>query len=670
MSPSCQIVIKFIFFLLPIALFGFTDENPDVTLNDSSGTICLTSELRKLHDISLLPRYEKEAKSYQVSSYDTTGGNNDGFNGTYSFIRRNTDSTLVLFDSKGPGVIHRIWTPTPTDDTLDFYIDDPDRVSFSIRFSDLFSGKAFPFIDPICGNQIGGFFCYLPIPFQHSCKIVFRGRKIQFHQIQYKLFTDDTPVKSFSFDLNGDERTELQTVKNAWKVTGKTITNFYQTETVRNEHGSIELQPGQHKTIFDRQKPGRILGIELNPAAGFEGIEKLIDIKINWDNEPVPAVYMPVHDLFGYAFGQVSMQSLLLGTKADRNYCYFPMPFDNSAKIELIHRENSEMQKPLNLDYTIYYAEEARDPTAEGKFYARWNRDIDPAKGKPHYLLNRNGTGHYVGTILQAQGLKAGMTLFFEGDDSTRVDGELVMHGTGSEDYFNGGWYAFIDTWDTKMSLPIHGSLDYSLPMCRTGGYRLFLSDKIPFTESFLHTIEHGPVNNAFPVDYTSVALYYSDSPDLENRQEPDNGLTSIYIPDTLMIYPQLMSYDVWDNIHMESMWAYNTGGLSYVYTVSDGSKLRISLEGIPDDTYRLYFDLVEFEEGCEFSVWQRQTQLSPWIDTKNPQKNRSDNLYACLLETGDFKNTLTLRFRTDTEGKKLFLNRLILVKSDNNEME
>jgi hypothetical protein len=55
---------------------------------------------------------------------------------------------------------------------------------------------------------------------------------------------------------------------------------------------------------------------------------------------------------------------------------------------------------------------------------------------QPHVFLDFSGKGHYVGTVLQARGLEAGMTGFFEGDDSTVVDGVLNMHGTGSEDYF------------------------------------------------------------------------------------------------------------------------------------------------------------------------------------------------------------------------------------------
>src|SRR5580698_5013873 len=79
------------------------------------------NELKRLYDIGQLPEYINDTHEWEKSSYDTTGGNDDGFSGRYSFVRKNPDGTLVIFEAKGKGVINRIWTPTPTDDTLDFY---------------------------------------------------------------------------------------------------------------------------------------------------------------------------------------------------------------------------------------------------------------------------------------------------------------------------------------------------------------------------------------------------------------------------------------------------------------------------------------------------------------------------------------------------------------------
>ena len=72
--------------------------------------------------LDLLPAIKRTIKIGAVTSYDRTEGNDDGFSGKYSFIRKEGDG-LVIADLKGPGCITRIHTPTPTDDPLEFYFD-------------------------------------------------------------------------------------------------------------------------------------------------------------------------------------------------------------------------------------------------------------------------------------------------------------------------------------------------------------------------------------------------------------------------------------------------------------------------------------------------------------------------------------------------------------------
>ena len=645
-----------------VLLFVRCSENHDYSaLGPKKATLhSLSEELRIFHDISSLPSFLDSTVDAQISSYDTTWNNDDGFSGRYSFLRRNSDSSLVIFDVEGPGVITRIWTPTPTEDTLDFYIDSQSRPTFSIKYLDLFSGKLHPFLQPLCGNQLGGFYCYVPIPFSESCKIVARAKKLQFHQIQYRLYNDKMPVKSFQLPLSGDEQASIKKISDLWNKKDKSPADFH-AEEIMQKTSSIELRPGDVKEIFSLERGGRLTGIELSPASAFEGISKDVLIKITWDNETTPAVYCPVADFFGYAFGQRSMQSLVLGTLAETNYCYLPMPFDKGASIELINL-NEEGGKPLTVNTQVWYSEREREAGSEGKFYTSWNKVTRSDKGKPHVLLDMKGKGHYVGTILQSQGLKAGMTYFFEGDDSTSVDGHFRMHGTGSEDYFNGGWYAMMDRWEGKMSLPLHGSLDYSLPFCRTGGYRLFLSDRISFNESFYHSIEHGPVGNRFPVDYTSLALFYADAP-ANKIIEPAPELTKVFIPDTLFIYPQLIDYTIFGGIDVKTTWKYGTGGETYFFTPATGSWLRISLADIPDGRYSLFFDVMKEPFGCHFSLWQRQTQLSEWISTHSHREERQPHLYAGDIDVDDFRSTITLRFKSDGVKQTMVLNRIMLIR-------
>ena len=615
--------------------------------------VSVTSGLKRLYDIRQLPQYISGTHVWEKSSYDTTGGNDDGFSGKYSFARKNPDGTLVLFEAKGKGVINRIWMPTHNDDTLDFYFDGKEKPAFSIKYYDLFSGKVYPFVRPVVGNQLGGYFCYVPIPFNNGCKIVLRAKTMQFYQVQCRSYPDYYSVKTFDINFTADEKAELEKVCKLWSAESNTLKDFYPGNTEVAVTNTV-IKPGQTIRLLNVVKGGRIDGIEIGPSSSFTGLNKQIDIKITWDGEAQPAVYAPLADFFGYAFGSTSMQSLVLGSKQGTNYCYFPMPFDKSAKIELIYRAlPGKSLESKTISAKVYYSSDKRNAPTEGKFYARWFDDFKPAKGTPHVFLNFKGKGHYVGTLLLAQGLNPGMTEFFEGDDSTSTDGITRLHGTGSEDYFNGGWYALLDRWDTKMSQPLHGALDYSLPFARTGGYRLYFNDKLSFANNIYHSIEHGPEGNKIPVDYTSVALFYADAPP-QTVMKPDNAHTKVYIPETLIMYPQLMRFAFLDIKGMKEA----DGGFNF--TGEDKGRVNISLNEIPEGHYKVYADMVNDTDGAEVSLWQRQTQLGGWISAKAPKKERKDHVYLGNISLGELRNSLTIVFKTNGDNNKLTLTRLI----------
>ncbi len=94
-------------------------------------------ELEQLYRIDQLPVY-RQGIVEQESSYDRTGLNDDGFSGKYSYIRKEGDK-LVLADLKGPGVINRIWTPTPVDGIIEFYFDGEKNPRIRMPFIDLYS---------------------------------------------------------------------------------------------------------------------------------------------------------------------------------------------------------------------------------------------------------------------------------------------------------------------------------------------------------------------------------------------------------------------------------------------------------------------------------------------------------------------------------------------------
>ena len=104
------------------------------TVLAQTGPIGLDAQQR----IDRLAEFRSEVRIGLVSSYDRSGGNDDGFSGKDSFVRKEPGG-LVLADLEGPGVIYRLWTPFPSEDVLEFYFDGEPEPRIHRGFRDLFT---------------------------------------------------------------------------------------------------------------------------------------------------------------------------------------------------------------------------------------------------------------------------------------------------------------------------------------------------------------------------------------------------------------------------------------------------------------------------------------------------------------------------------------------------
>lgn len=626
----------------------------------------MADELRQLSRLDLLPSYRSGAVD-GVSSYDSTGGNNDGFDGKYSYLRKE-EGKLVIADFKGPGVIDRIWTPTATNDTLEFWFDGEKQPRLKICFMDLFRSGKKPFVYPLCGNEVGGYFCYFPFTFKKSCKITFSGEMIQFHQISYRSL-EGYDVETFRPELSAEESSLIDEICRKWSNDNPDVTQFLNDGTIPLvKEENFFLEPGGEFTFFESRDAGRILGFEIEGGAVFEGLNKDIILTAQWDDDPVPAINAPVADYFGYAYGKPSMEGLFVGSDHGRHYSFFPAPYDKSARITLKYRERPGIaQAPVQLTTRVHYSNEARNLEKEGKFYACWRRE-KPQKGKPYKFLSHKGRGHYVGTVLIGQGFDFKSTDFFEGDDSTYVDGASRVHGTGSEDYLNGGWYSELDRWDKATSLPTHGCLEFAHATCRSAGYRFFIGDKQSFNTNIWHGIEHGGIGNEAPVDYTSVAFYYADSPSVDGM-EPTEELCTVYVPQKYHIeirnLPITTSYWMRTENHVGSMECWSPGE----------DLIRVVMDKVPEGRYRIVLSYLKRRNGAEFSLWQRQKMLLGWTSTASDtaiesyedhpdyfnDANWVDTLDAGIIEITPRNNTITFRMRGEDFSRPFEFGNIIL---------
>ena len=623
--------------------------------NLSAQTDNYRQELLNLADISRLSLY-RAGEMEQLSSYDRTGGNDDGFSGKYSSIRKEAEG-LVIADLRGPGVINRIWTPTPTTDTIKFFFDGETSPRISIPFINFFTGKHYPFIAPLCGNQVGGFYCYLPIPYEKSLKIVYAGNNFRFHQTQYRSLAEKDKMKSFSIGMFDNYKDLFEKIAAVWSKQRSPLESYgvkLKTQKIR-----LPLRSGVVENLIRINKGGRIVGIELGAGSDLLQAHRKILLTARWDNESKNALELPLHDFFGFAFGEPAMQSVVLGANKNKLYSYLPMPFDRSAEMQLQYdKMNADDPAELLLTGTIYYTEDKRDAKNEGKLYVQARRAYNIPQGIPHLIADIKAKGHYIGTILKSQGLEEGHTRFFEGDDITFIDGKMKMHGTGSEDYFNGGYYAVMDKWDRGMSLPFHGSLAYDLMTARTGGYRFYLSDKMNFSDSFRLTIEHQPEDKEYvKADYTSVGLFYAEKPQFVNTEIGIDDKV-FKIPHRQKLTPQGMFFSpYWSATadYQDPSIVFGLKKLDSWTTKIDIEAVpivQVSLDGLDNGRYKLYVEYGKTEIGNPFSIWQRSAQVSGWIPTDIDMPSKGGKtVYAGDIEITEELKTITLRKKVSDDA-------------------
>ena len=250
-----------------------------------------------------------------------------------------------------------------------------------------------------------------------------------------------------------------------------------------------------------------------------------------WDGESSPSVEAPLGDFFGLGLGEYFLyHSSPLAVGPDRALnCFFPMPFNKSARITL----SNESEKPVhavffNIDYQayahpvpgdlLYFHAQYRQATPAHGLNNRWKNNDDPLAdnqknldGNENYVwMEARGRGHYVGVTMSV--LQNQDDWWGEGDDMFFIDGATTpsINGTGSEDYFLGA-FGFGDTafsYDL-FGAPVKGG---QVTGSRTSVYRFHLDSPIPFKTSFRATIEHGHANVRSD-NYFSVAYWYQAEP-------------------------------------------------------------------------------------------------------------------------------------------------------------
>jgi len=323
----------------------------------------------------------------------------------------------------------------------------------------------------------------------------------------------------------------------AWRRPGRRLRISSYDRTGGNDD-RIHVKPGATAVIADITGAGCITHIWctfMNEESSAEPhTPRKVVLRMFWDGEKAPSVEAPIGDFFGMGHAQtrnfVSAPLQMSPRDGKAMNCWFPMPFEAGARLEI----SNECETGLIFYYYVDYEAWRETPADLLRFHAQWHREC-PTQGTAdegvpnrewsfggqnttgagnYVILEAQGAGHYVGCNLNIHNLRRSAQWDWpgEGDDMIFIDGEPwppSLHGTGTEDYVNMGWCP-----QQEYSAPYHGLI--------LGGkdnwkgkityYRYPVQDPVIFGKSIRVTIEHGHANHRSD-DWSSTAYWYQAEP-------------------------------------------------------------------------------------------------------------------------------------------------------------
>jgi hypothetical protein len=286
------------------------------------------------------------------------------------------------------------------------------------------------------------------------------------------------------------------------------------------------LASGDSRVLLEAEGPGVIthiwmtfLGPEPHTWApnGSANHQEML-LRIYYDGSDRPGVEAPVGDFFANSFGKRSevISLPVVVEDADSYNCFWHMPFRKSVRVEMVNQS----EKPVSLlYYNVDWIKKDGLPSDTPYFYAQYKQEYPVEQGQDYVLLDTNGKGHYVGTVLSVR--TRSPSWFGEGDEKIYVDGEATpsIWGTGTEDYFLSAWGL------QTTSTPYFGTPyfdQWGIVGGHTSAYRWHVQDPIVFNTSLKVTMEHyGWISpdenpnyesdswNQRQDDYSSVAFWY-----------------------------------------------------------------------------------------------------------------------------------------------------------------
>lgn len=449
--------------------------------------------------------YPLEAELVHFSSWARNDGNSDlGW-----YYGNDPYGWRILCDIEGPGVITDMWwTKDGATDAWRWrlYIDNMSTALIDTPITYPF-GDMEPFSPPIADSSSGGYYSYVPIPFQGRARITYNNAGSIYFHVSVLKFPQGTPISSFTMPPSPAYMVKLDSLRQRLESPSLPVFTPFQARV----DCTAVLVPGTKISFSTEPFTGRTRRLLLRMQNRTQQVFENVWIRVFTDGYPLPDIEGPLSVAMGTPLGWRPYQSVVTGSVGDTLYFNLPIAADRGIRVELENRTSQAQPFSAAIETVV----EDIGPFRLNGLY----REGNPTRLWENFKLAEfSGAGNFVGTVMDMQQTDPHV---FEGDEVFFVDGESTpsWHGTGTEDYFKGGRY-WTPVYDQE---ELHGCVAYLGDTA--AAYRWHNNDVIPFNTSLRYETEVGRFNN-FQGHYRTMSFAYVERPEWKILDASGDGAT------------------------------------------------------------------------------------------------------------------------------------------------
>ena len=472
-----------------------------------------------------LPYLSADAQTLQVSSFDRSGGDFDistgNKNGNGGCLASGGAGCVVAEDH-GAGEVDSIWFTRDGGNVraigaIRIELDGQTVVDAPLQ-SLVDGALGAPFVWPLVANAAqspGGVYVKVPMPYRQSMRISVASH-LEYYHVDYRQFSTADGVSTFS---PADRALDVVATLRAAGTSDPKPAE----PAAAHTNQTVAIPPGSGRTLAEAAGSGMISALRIKLPEPTDQLLTGLRLQIEFDGQTM--VDSPLGEFFGAGLGANDVRSLMFAATPQPDgslsfSCWWPMPFARTTHVTLVNTTGDPVS---GIDSDVVTTPDPQWAPAlaggsAGYFTARSHAGPTTI-GQDWLFADEQGHGKFVGVSHTIRGSRIKTSFgddapyFLEGAERGYTDGSASpqWYGTGTEDFYEGGWY-FKN--GTRYSDPLTGQPNRRTA---TGGcadycvvvYRLMLADAVGYHSALRFGIEHGKRNMVQP-DYSSTAFLYA----------------------------------------------------------------------------------------------------------------------------------------------------------------